>query len=402
MEVARQRESMQVLENQKLRQLLIDMLCDRAVFNLFWSKTVRNLKDRRMFLLDMIERSNQAFNQGADFLESFEKLQSRRLADRKFHISEMVKTERQIDANVIMKMFLGGKGKNREMAPLEPREVRRREDFKYDYTNRLNLYRNVIKNIKEITGNEDVTKNVDLYVREENNFHQCFNFLNEIKSQIYHLTNNLFEELTQLSTTKEDKDRTLNSFDTRIKNLQKSLSEESEKTLKMKSDRVKCEAEIGKYFDTVMDILKLLNTDLSSAEKMLGDQKNVNIHNVQDFLSILENRINVVLSFVYCEQRPKTDIFVEDPTLTVRSIKRNQEEPVNFEEVITTQQCAECAEAEDVKRYDESIVYPLDHETIKSNMRKKVEGPLMTYRLHNLSKCNLPHAGIIAGRRYAE
>lgn len=401
-EVSRQRESLNVTENQKLRQLLTDMLVDRAIFNMFWSKTVRNLKDRRMFLLDMIERSNQAFNQGADFLESFEKLQSRREADRKFHITEMVKTERQIDANEIMRRFLGGKGKKREMAPLEPREVRRRENFKYDYTERLNLYRGIVQGIKEFTGIDDVTKIVDHYIREENDGHQYFNYLNEMKAQIYHMTNNLFEDSKSFLASKDQKDRTLDSFDARITFLQKSFSKDIEKTLKMKSDRDRCEAEIRQFLDSIMEILKILKTDLSSVEKLLGDHEIVNIFNMQKFLSILENRVNEVLAFVYCDQRQGIDILSDSPIFSVRSLKREQEESVNFEDVITTQQCAECAEGEDVNRYDEAIVYPLDHETIKANMRKKVEGPLMSFRLHNLSKCNLPHSGVIAGRRYAE
>jgi hypothetical protein len=116
------------------------MLCDRAVFNYYWRKIVNNLRDRRKFLLDMIERSNQAFNQGAEFLDNLKKLKSRRMADSEFHISEMVNMDRKIDANQIMNMFLGGKGKKRILAPLEPREIRRRENFKIEYTNRLNLY----------------------------------------------------------------------------------------------------------------------------------------------------------------------------------------------------------------------------------------------------------------------
>lgn len=401
-ELSRQRESMQVKENQKLRQLLTDMLFDRAAFNLFWSKTVRNLKDRRVFLLDMIERSNQAFSQGADFIESFEKLQSRREADRKFRIAEMVKTERQIDANEIMKVFLGGKGKKREMSPLEPREVRRRKNFKYDYTERLNLYRNIVESIKEFTGIKDVTMIVDDFIVEENNGHQYFNYFHEIKAQIYHMTNNLFDDSKVFLASKYQKNRTLYSFDEQITYLEKTFSEETGKTLEMKSDRDKCESEIAQFLDIIMEILKILLTDLSSIEDLLGDHKNVNVFNMGKFLSILENRLNEVLAFVYSEQRRSIDILTEDPNHAVRSLKRPQIDSVNFKDVITTQQCAECAEGEDVNRYDEEIVYPLDHETIKVNMRKKVEGPLMTYRLHNLSKCNLPHSGVITGRRYVD
>lgn len=401
-QTSRQHECLLITENYKLRCLIESMLCDRAVFNSYWSKIVNKLKNRRKFLLDMIERSNQAFNQGADFLDSIEKLQSRRSADRDFHISQMVNMERQIDANQIMNMFLGGKGKKRVMAPLETREVRRRDNFKHDYNERLSLYTGIIENIKKFTGIPDIQKSTDYYLREENDGFQFYTYLNEMNHQIDFLSNNYFKLSTEILASQDYNTRKLKFFNERIDSLSKQFRDEINKTLQLKDDRDRHENEIAKYLDTIMDILKVLNCDLSSVQKLLGNHKKVTVFNVSDFFSLLEQRINEVLAHVYCGQRKSVDLLYDDSNLIVRSLKRVDEEPVKIEDIITTQQCAECAEGEDVNRYDDKIVYPLDHETIKANMRKKVEAPQMAYRLHNLSKCNLPRSGIIAGRRYAE
>lgn len=390
-------------ENHKLRKLIKDMLFDRAVFNFYWCKIVNNLRDRRKFLLDMIERSNQAFNQGADFLDNLKKLQSRRAADREFHVSEMVNMERKIDANQIINLFLGGKGKKRVMAPLEPREIRRRDDFKSDYSKRLNLYNGIIENIKKFTGIPDISKAIDYYLREENDGFQFYTYLNEMNHQIEYLTSNYFKLSTEILASQDYNGRKLKYFDQRIDDLHKQLHDEINKTLELKDDREKYESEIVLYLDTIMEILKILNCDLSAVEKLLGDHKKVTVFNMHEFLSVLEHRMNEVLAYVFCEQRKNsTDMLADDAKLAVKSLKRTQEERVNIEDVITTQQCAECAEGEDVNRYDDKTVYPLDHETIKKIMREKVEAPGMMFRLHNLSKCNLPRSGVIMGRRYAE
>lgn len=391
-----------ISENQKLRSLLDNMLIDRQIFNVYWSKIVGNLKDRRKFLLDMIERSNQAFNQGADFLDNFEKFQSRRANDRNFHISEMINMERRIDANEIMNIFLGGKGKKREMTPLEEREVRRRDDFKIDYTSRLNLYNGLIENIKKFTGIPDIVSASNRYLSEENDGFQFYTYFNELNHQIDFLSNNYFKLSTLILASQDYNARKVKYFDQCIGDLQKQFIVEINKTLKLKDDRDKRESEISKFLETIMEILKILDCDLSPVQKLLGNHKKVTVFNVHEFFSLLERRVNEVLAYVYCDQRKNADLLNDDQKLIVRSLKRVEEEPVKLDDIITTQQCAECAEGEDVNRYDDKIVYPLDHETIKANMRKKVADPGMARRLHNLSKCNLPRSGIIAGRRYAE
>lgn len=400
--MSRQQECLMTNENKKLRQLINDMLLDRAVFNRYWSKLVENLKDRRKFLLDMIERSSQAFNQGADFLDNLKQLQARRARDRHFHITEMVNLERKIDANQIMSLFLGGKGKQREMTPLEPREILRRENFKDEHSRCANMYNEIIEHMKQNTETSEIMKAVEVYMRQENDGFQFFNFLNEINHQVEYFTHNFFTTSSSLTASKDYNDRKLEYYDQRIKELDKMLEDEINKSLKMKIEREKKENEFEQYFGTIMDILKLLDCDLSPLDKLLGDHKKINVNNIVKFISLLELRTNEVLAFAYRDQRKTTDMFEENPKLVVRSFKRTDQNPIKIESIITTQQCAECAESEEVNRFDDKIIYPLDREAIQVNMRKKTEASEIQYRLHNLSKCNLPRSGMVAGRRYAE
>lgn len=150
-ENSRQREAMANLENERLRNLFRSMLHDRAYFNNYWQKMVKNLKDRKKFLLDMIEKSSQAFSQDADFMNNLKQLTNRRAQDRETAIADMLKMKRQIDANQIMSEFLGGKGKRRDWPPVPEKKIEQRNAFKRKYNEKLNFYQNIIQEIKKLT-----------------------------------------------------------------------------------------------------------------------------------------------------------------------------------------------------------------------------------------------------------
>lgn len=401
-EISRQNESMITRENRRLCQLIQDMLCDRTVFNFYWKSTVKKLKNRRKFLLDMIERTNQAFNQGAEHLENLKLLQLRRSLDRDRHIKEMTKMERKIDANETLNMYLGAKGKHRTLEPLQPREINRREKFKTDYSNQLNLYGNIIENIKKFTGYPEIKIAMQQYEREENEGFQCFAYLNEMNKQIENLTINYVKTVRTNVNNDNRNHLHLRSYDERIQELKDELKSNIEASIKAKENRDKYEDEILIFLRGIKDIMDILRCDYSELKVLLGNHKEITTLNLQKFLSILESRLNEVLAVVYCDQRKPDGMSLDDDKLIVKSIKRAQPDMVNVEDIVITQQCAECGESEDVNRYDDTIVHPHNEEVLNSNMRELVMKPEITFRLHNLSKCNLPRSGIIASRRFAE
>lgn len=161
-EASRQRECLATVENQKLRNLFRNMLHDRAYFNKYWATMVKKLKDRKKFLLDMIEKSSQGFSQDADFMDNLKQLSNRRAQDLDAAIADILKMKRQIDANQIMSEFLGGKGKQRFWKPLEMRELKRRDVFKREYNEKINFYSKILKEIKKFTSKKNLTvKNVN-------------------------------------------------------------------------------------------------------------------------------------------------------------------------------------------------------------------------------------------------
>lgn len=401
-EISRQKESMTTRENRRLCQLIQDMLFDRTVFNFYWKSSVNKLQNRRQFLFDMIERTNQAFNQGAEHLENLKSLQQRRVHNRDQHIREMTKMERRIDANKMLNSFFKAKGKRRQLAPLQQCEIHRRENFKTKYSKQLNLYGNIIENIKKFTGIQDIKTAMDRYKRQENEDFQCFAYLNEMNKQIENLTINFMKTMKTNAHDERKYRLQLTGFDDRIKELKDDLKSQIEATIQAKQDRDKYEDEIAMYMSGIKDIMEILGCDFTDLSKLLGNYEEITPLNMQKFLSVLETRLNEVFAVVYCDQRSPEEMLVENANFTVRSMKRSQPSLVNVEDIITTQQCAECGESEDVNRYDDIIVHPHNDEVLHENMQQFVVKPEIAFRMHTLSKCNLPRSGIIASRRFAD
>lgn len=394
-----QKEGMLMTNNQRLLEKIEGMLHDRALFNCYWSKMAKNLNNSQKFLIDMIERTKFAFNQSEELCLKLDSQKTRSVREKNAHIQNLLNMKRRIDADTIYQDFLRVKGQHRQLFKLEPREVKRRNQFKEDYSNKLNLYHAIIEKVLELTDTTNLNKAMEYYNNEDNIYFQHYNYLNEMNNQIEYLSSSYNKLQHKIDSTRDYTDRKLKYFDEKIDNLNDMLQRETESSLNLKDEKDQYEQEIGQYLDTVTDILKLMECDLSPLEKKLGDYKKVTIFNLDEFLSALEDKANESLAFIYCNQR-KDDLLLESKDLVVRSMKRKEKSMILIHHVVTVQQCAECAEGQDVNRYDDRVVLPFDFSTIKDIVRDKVEAPEMVYRLHNISNCRLPRSRTIVNRRY--
>lgn len=408
---SRQRECTATVENERLRALLRDMLHDRAYFNNYWETMVKKLKDRKKFLLDMIEKSSQAFSQDADFMDNFKKLTKRRAQDREAAIADMLKMKRQIDANQIISTFLGGKGNKRLWAPLEEREIRRRNIFKKEYDERLNFYQHILNEIRTFTKDDTYvisktqrvsTKSLKFLKLLDNNGFQLYNYLNELNSGIETTKFSLRKSTSRANVDINKRNETKAFFEKRIEELHKQLNDEIEKTIKVKNSREKYDNQIRAHFNSLFEICEMLQCDLSDVKKLLGENDKITARNLPRFLLILEKRLNEMLSYVYCEERQGKDILMDSEKMTVQSLKRPESPIVKLDDVIVTTQCPECGELEDVNRFDDKFVACLGEKEVEKAMIEKYTKPELSSRMHTLLSCNLPRSGVIASRRYAE
>lgn len=97
--VAKNRECMIISENNNLRNIINNMLFDRALFNKLWQRMVERLAYDKKFFIDMVERAILAFNQGTDLCNKLDAIREKGDRDKNFHIREILDLLRKLDAD---------------------------------------------------------------------------------------------------------------------------------------------------------------------------------------------------------------------------------------------------------------------------------------------------------------
>ena len=412
------REGIAIAKNERLRSLIENMLSDRCKFNAFWRKYIASLSSNKKFLLDMIERAILAFNQGEDLCFKLDSLRFHSTREKKKDVDLMLKKKRKQDSNRNMTDFLGGKGKKRDILPLEKRELERRSELKRTYNQNLNFYKELIEKIQKLAGVDGIVQSLQKYELQNNAFFSSFTYLMEINSQIEFTRNSLKDVNDDYYASNSRNLKQLAHSENHAILLNQNLKMIIENTLVIKSNRHKYDNEIIGFFKTINEFLvsscsilwifnilsswllqTLTKCDLSF-KSILGDTKPT-VFNLHKYLAALEQRMNNVVAVVYCDQRLKMQTKqIADDQLIVKNVQRNLNHPVAIKDIVLMQQCAECAEGEDVNRYDEETIYPLKFDAIKEKVCQKVQTPEMLYRLHNISQCRLPRSRTIVNRRY--
>ncbi|XP_062550453.1 outer dynein arm-docking complex subunit 1-like [Armigeres subalbatus] len=390
----KKREATNVAKNHKMKSVIKDMLVARKLFHQHWRKMIDQLGYDKKFLIDMIERTILAFNQGEELCHKIDAVKSHAAREEKSQMQEMMELQRRINNDRKNHEFLRIKGFHRDMCDLDPREVHRRNMMKEDYGEKLDLYERIIEKTKLFCGVDDIEHLIEKYQKQEDTFFAHFNYLNELNHQYEQLNCILMDLYKNVDDLKEQKLRKEVKQDNAFKHLHEKLLEESKKTQKLENTIRLHDSELDENFAAIDDILLTVGYDRADVKNLLGEHRKVTKQNVKRFLAALEVQLNDRLAAVYTHLQPEDEATLRTP------IARDAKDIVRIEEVVTTQQCAECAEGQDVNKYDEAIVLPKEKIDIREGMKAKVRAPEMQYRLHNLSKCKLPRSRILVNKRY--
>lgn len=395
LDVSRKQEYVQVAANTKLRYYINHMLYDRALFNKLWQQMIVQLCFDKKFLIDMVDRAVLAFNQGATLCTELDVLREKSIRDKRAHIVDMRDMIRRLDADRKSHEFLEGKGFDRKLMDLEPREYRRRQEFRNDKMDKIGFYKKIIDKMVQFSNVKDIQGAIDSFIKSDDEYFAHFNYMNSLNYQIEFLNeclNKIYRKIDdQRQANAELAQAQLNALQQHQDDLDATKANSAEVN---EHDRNNAQ-ELHHYFETIDELFVTLRCDRTPLLVQLGQQNTVNKRNVWQLLSILESRLNTVLNFVYYDDRKPEPKEV----LTVRGVDRVVEPPTQLDDIVLVQQCAECAEGE-VNRYDEEIVYPMEMPEIRLKVRAKTEAPEIQYRLHRLSKCRLPRSRALVNKRY--
>lgn len=399
LDVSRKQECLCIAQNSKLRAFIEHMLFDRALFNKLWQKMMVQLCYDKKFLMDMVDRAVLAFHQGAELCNKFDTLREKSARDKRMHIIEMLDMIRNLDADHKLHTFLDAKQKHRQLFDLEPREYRRREMFHEEHMTKTNFYKRVIDKITKFSEVQDIQAAIEKFTIMDDEYFAHFNYMNNLNHQIEFLNEclrKIYTNIDALGGYNISKEKYQIEA---VEEYNRQLATETEKTFEVQAKNDNTAKNLKKYFDTITDIFKKLRSDRMPLDIKLGDHSKVNTFNVQQYLSIIEARLNTIIKYVYYKERKEAGSEIKESKMAVRAVERSKSDPTILQDIVLVQQCAECAEGE-VNRYDEEIVYPMEMDAIRAKVRAKTDAPEIQYRLHNLSKCRLPRSRALVNKRY--
>ncbi|KAM8707429.1 hypothetical protein ACLKA7_011505 [Drosophila subpalustris] len=410
--VARVRKKMVILENSlevgvrqecgftaanaELREQLIRILNHRTFFNDSYTKMVQKLNSDKKYLIDLIEYALNTFDGCIDVYEKIDKITKREAKERELRRIELQGIMRKVAADADNSAFVECKGRERVLADLQPKEYKRRDEFRRKHNKKINLYNSVLKKILDYTHSNNVEEVIDKFQQQESLYYSFFNYANEMS---YHITllnnsvNRLFEDIIEL---KRENSNTLQDQINLINFLEEQVSQKQASNIALNKTRENNDSRLENLLQGIEMLCDMCSVDTSPLADLLGDHTHVNLVNVERFVKLLEARIQDIVASVYVFERQDEG----NIDYVVKQIEKICELPTDLNDIVLTQQCPECAEGEAFNIDDggDGVAIHTVKEA-KQKLYEKITQPEMQYRLHSISQCRLPRSRMLAAKR---
>lgn len=390
------RECANCSHNSRLREELIKILNNRALFNKTWRRMVNELNSGKKYLVDLVEYASATLDQSIQLYETLNDFSKKEKREREVKISEIEEAMRMHADCQEYFNFMSTKCKKRELDDLEPREYKRRDLFINEHKKKINFYKKVIQKFLSYAGATHIYEVIEKFHHQEGLYYSYFNYSNELSLQMTNLNNGIDELYGYIKALRGSNAQKLYNQLEEIDILKLRLQNEEIKTKLNQDEKYKGESSLEILFGGLLTIFSELQCDRSPIEKLLGQNKKIDMFNVRSFLKVLEKQLNLVLAKAYLYQKKTKPAKGKQ---IIKSIGKYLEVPTSLDDIVLAQQCPECAEGEDVNPYDAEYVEPSTVNMIKKKLQEKVKQPEMQYRLHAIDQCRLPRSRILANKR---
>jgi len=303
---------------------------------------------------------------------------------------------RKVAADADNSAFVECKGRERALADLQPKEYRRRDEFRRNHNKKINLYNSVLKKILDYTNSSNVEEVIEKFQQQESLYYSFFNYANEMS---YHITllnnsvNRLFEDIIEL---KRENSNTLQDQINLINFLEEQVAQKQSSNIQLNKSRESNDARLENLLQGIEMLCDMCSVDTTPLADLLGDHTHVNLVNVERFVKLLETRIQDIVASVYVFERQDEG----NIDYVVKQIEKICELPTDLNDIVLTQQCPECAEGEAFNIDDGGDgVAILTVKEAKQKLYEKITQPEMQYRLHSISQCRLPRSRMLAAKR---
>ncbi|XP_039191025.1 coiled-coil domain-containing protein 114 [Crotalus tigris] len=291
--------SSQLVLNSQLREDLDILRVGYDHFEQQYKDLEEELLETRKTIVNVVSTSSAAYDARDEAQTRLGQLRDKAEKDLKQYISEMKELERFLENDRRMSEFVNTKLQERTFteealrAKAKKQEERRRKDSEEEL---LESYSNAFDKLLELTGSKDLNMALDTFIKDrERNFAQ-FNYVNEQNSQ----KDRLWEEIHELChEIQEIQKRNSQREAQQLLQLHETEAQQEEtvKEANQAEQNLKRVLKIWEQLKSAIESLFWkLECDHSTLEKVLGGTTTAQDKNVAIYLSIIEQKVNKLLT----------------------------------------------------------------------------------------------------------
>ncbi|XP_078281491.1 coiled-coil domain-containing protein 114 [Rhinoraja longicauda] len=292
----------QLMRNGQLREQIDILRVERSRFEQLYRKLEKELLETRKEIGSVIDISTAAYDARDEAQTKMLQLKEKAEKDLALHAVEMKELQRVIDHDKKLKEFMAIKAQERsgEDEALygiykkdQDNAARKRKDPKEET---MEMYEAVFQQIRALTGEDNLDALVAMFVEVEDRNFALFNYINEQNSETEKQQEEIVDIQAQIEAFKsqemqldQDRKRVMQKIETQQEDLSKQCeSYESRLTVGKKIlDQLKTGIE---------SLFNKINCDRSILDEMLGSSSGIRDNNVMQYLGLIEQRTNELLS----------------------------------------------------------------------------------------------------------
>ncbi|KAI8914406.1 hypothetical protein EDD86DRAFT_199272 [Gorgonomyces haynaldii] len=341
--------------NKRLRVIIDNLRRERLVFDNVYHKYERELMEQKKTMADIIEASNAAYEARDEAQTKIIALREKAEKEYQAYIQEIKEVDRALEHDRKLKEFMATKTMHRQRQPVhrktgskKEKEAQSNGNTEEKVTVSLETYEAAFSKIRKVTGISDIGELVERFKAVEDQNFSLFNYVNEVNNEIELLAEEIVEYQRKINQLKIEAVEIEEKRQEEIKELEQELSvcvSKGNECNKQNEDLQLISNELTKAIEALIGSLQTAAKarpksapkqqegeevspeaaasaqkrserlrqliDFSVPAENLGDD-GVNENNLLQFLGLIEQKTNELLTLNHIVNSPKKAIQLVD------------------------------------------------------------------------------------------
>ncbi|XP_069774744.1 coiled-coil domain-containing protein 114 [Narcine bancroftii] len=299
---AQRKFNSQLMRNGQLREQIDTLHVERSRFERLHRKLEKELLETGKEIGSVIDMATAAYDARDEAQTKMLQLKEKAEKDLALHTAEMKELQRVIDHDKKLKEFMGTKaqersGENDTLHDTCKQEqddpAKKRKDPKEEA---VEIYETVFQQIQAVTGEDNLDAMVTMFVEVEDRNFALFNYINEQNSDIEKMQEEIANIQGQIEAFKLQEIQLEQDHKHALKNIETQHEKMSQQCELYESRLTEGRKILDELKTGTESLFNKINCDQSILDEMLGSACGIRDNNVMQYLGLIEQRTNELLS----------------------------------------------------------------------------------------------------------